>query len=963
METKLQPSITGTRVNLIKGASQKDINDNTNLTKQYMDETKAYRDEANIINNSIAILNDETIYNADMAYKWSSNPIEVEVTTGKYSAYHWAYKANEAANIAINIIDDINISTLKSYSNSKVNDLLGDKAFLNNPKFTNHISFGNSILSNWAGSLKVIEANGSTFFGSNGISALTGSNAYYDGNWRYKTDGSAGLQLVNQGSHQFIVAASGLSNDIISWNTILTVDNNGVNSDSLVNKTSQTGSIIMPSSSTLNRDNVPLDGYTRHNTTLKNLEYYGNSKWNIITDNLKIVNSVSELKLLDGNVYVNCIVNGYYIKGDGGGGNFYWDSSSTETDNGGTIIQATGVVTGRWKRIINGDIEVEMFGAYRNNTNATITTNAIQKAIDYSYPLFKNVKGDGEYLINSQILIPSYRTTPPVSLDFTIFNIFLNKVTYTENSGTAIRCDSSIASINIKQLIGSNGDNTTIGFLIYGQGNTNHRIDYVSGFGINVKFEESYTQTLTLGYCQNASVGVWIEGNHNTILSGRIGGQFSYGTVLTDNTTCDIGVKVISGVANKIYATIEYCKRTSNSICLYDSAVGTYYNGYIESGAKYNIYAIGKGGIYDVFLSTNSFSKTYIEKTNKINLKSQDTSEMETVTGANSSLEFQVPNNFISNGFSSIEGRDGYEDYQYTGTNKFINNLIYDSNYISTSKWAMTSIGSALWSSVTTDLNATAFEDANYMKGTKFTFPALSGRGDIYKISQSNKNVYYGAVNYGAFVKVISGEIDILIRLVGSNKQSRQVIRLSASDKWSNIKHKYMNTEADASNITFEIQFRTDVGASIIIANTYLVNAGLVNYPTVTKSNNVASTIKGIPVKGNTFDNGININGAVKRFINNITINASGLYLSDFMQQPIVVIDGGWTGNLFLTGTGNGNGHTITLKRTNVAATGVMQILPSGTTIDGSSSALDIAPINKVVTLIYSELKNTWFTI
>lgn len=44
---------------------------------------------------------------------------------------------------------------------------------------------------------------------------------------------------------------------------------------------------------------------------------------------------------------------GYYDKGDGGGGLFYWDETSTEADNGGTIIQATGVTTGRWKKINN----------------------------------------------------------------------------------------------------------------------------------------------------------------------------------------------------------------------------------------------------------------------------------------------------------------------------------------------------------------------------------------------------------------------------------------------------------------------------------------------------------------------------------------------------------------------------------------------------------------------------------
>lgn len=67
----------------------------------------------------------------------------------------------------------------------------------------------------------------------------------------------------------------------------------------------------------------------------------------------KMVDSIAELKLISGSTADKLEVLGYYEKGDGGGGLFYWDSTSTETDNGGTIIQATGITTGRWKKINN----------------------------------------------------------------------------------------------------------------------------------------------------------------------------------------------------------------------------------------------------------------------------------------------------------------------------------------------------------------------------------------------------------------------------------------------------------------------------------------------------------------------------------------------------------------------------------------------------------------------------------
>jgi hypothetical protein len=63
---------------------------------------------------------------------------------------------------------------------------------------------------------------------------------------------------------------------------------------------------------------------------------------------------------------VNSSVNvlGYYARGDGGGGTFYWDATSTATDNGGTIIKAAPT-TGRWIRVYSGAVNVLWFGAIR----------------------------------------------------------------------------------------------------------------------------------------------------------------------------------------------------------------------------------------------------------------------------------------------------------------------------------------------------------------------------------------------------------------------------------------------------------------------------------------------------------------------------------------------------------------------------------------------------------------------
>lgn len=73
-------------------------------------------------------------------------------------------------------------------------------------------------------------------------------------------------------------------------------------------------------------------------------------------------------------------VRGYYTSGDGGGGNFYWSDTATSADNGGTIIKVTSIVTGRWKRIITGDVDFRMFGA--RGDSLSDDSDPVQRAID-----------------------------------------------------------------------------------------------------------------------------------------------------------------------------------------------------------------------------------------------------------------------------------------------------------------------------------------------------------------------------------------------------------------------------------------------------------------------------------------------------------------------------------------------------------------------------------------------------
>lgn len=87
---------------------------------------------------------------------------------------------------------------------------------------------------------------------------------------------------------------------------------------------------------------------------------------------LGCVLTMSDLKALSlpAPGHLSCVrVLGYHAPGDDGGGQFFWDSTTNDSDNGGTVIApASNPPVGRWRRSLATPLSVRWFGAIGDGT-------------------------------------------------------------------------------------------------------------------------------------------------------------------------------------------------------------------------------------------------------------------------------------------------------------------------------------------------------------------------------------------------------------------------------------------------------------------------------------------------------------------------------------------------------------------------------------------------------------------
>lgn len=234
------------------------------------------------------------------------------------------------------------------------------------------------------------------------------------------------------------------------------------------------------------------------------------TKWVCIASKNSIVNSIDELKTISNIESINVL--GYYEKGDGGGGTFYWDATSTEDDNGGTIIQATGVTTGRWKRVFSGAVNVAWFGAKGDESNdITSLVNSILSIYDNLYI------PNGDFRVDGTITVPNNKT---IRLDGKLYKRSAN----TSNVFPVIHLNGNYVS-----LIGGGVDswvvsenNSPNGVVLWGSLNPetiaiNFRFANVSNFTIKAKESGFGNKTLALQNSQYWLGGALYDGVFNNL--------------------------------------------------------------------------------------------------------------------------------------------------------------------------------------------------------------------------------------------------------------------------------------------------------------------------------------------------------------------------------------------------------------------------------------------------------------
>lgn len=606
---------------------------------------------------------------------------------------------------------------------------------------------------------------------------------------------------------------------------------------------------------------------------------------------------------------------------------------------------------GCFVRLFDGPVHMEC-GGVLDGVECGLLAQAI---VNTFVPSGQSLRCDVSMTIATTIDLPQYRTDPAVSRDLNLSRVDLRKVTFTALSGIAFKSESSTARLSIGRLIGPGADaGITKGVYITGQGANIVDVGMVSGFQNDIEFNKSYANTLIIGWWDDSIRGIALySSNDNRIKAGRVGGRYSNGIPPLDSTTCEIGIYIDQNCAhNNIDGNVEYCRRSNTSVGIQDLGYATQYRGYIESCRAYNIYASGKNGNFKILAGGTVLRSDgagfFCTDTNNIFFTTQIDYYNEVPDGINTTLTFQTPQFLATSGTGRVHGPNGMETIARNSQNG--SNLVLDSCSLGAGSWSNNTLGSASWAGVTS-ASSTSLPDVGYLTSTQLLFPALGGDTDIYRKNQV-VSMISGLISFGCFAMCVSGDVDIMIRIIKSDGtvQHRHIARLQPSTNFQKIGSELQYTGASDPNAIYEISFRSASGANVYVTNCYFMNKTGSKFPPANIGPLVRGVITGEAVSGKAFYNGIAISGAVTnsyspKITSTVTLGDQNL------DYPIYIVSANVTPYNILLVTGI-DGQIITIKRDGTA--GTVNLLPSLTTIDGSTASISLSVAWSVIKIQYS---------
>ena len=241
-----------------------------------------------------------------------------------------------------------------------------------------------------------------------------------------------------------------------------------------------------------------------------------------------VVDSIANMKNLNTEIEANATVEllGYYSKGDGGGGTFYWDSTSIEDDNGGTIIEATGVVDGRYIRNYSGAVNVKWFGAVGDG--AVDDTVAFTECISFVQSL-----GGGEVKLEAKRYFVKLST-----IDMTNISILGSKKPKPNSADTSLE-DGTVITGPLRM----NGSNITIKNIGIDSGKNHCDAEYagtpqegLTAGNVSTQYNITIDNVYSMCYAQSSAVHAVLIENYNNGSVTNVDTLFgAAGTVLKSN--------------------------------------------------------------------------------------------------------------------------------------------------------------------------------------------------------------------------------------------------------------------------------------------------------------------------------------------------------------------------------------------------------------------------------------------